>query len=65
MILVFTIPNAEFETLNQLDRNQRYNYPFRWGIDIFGELGPEEAERRAEEFAAKQRESSWAELYIV
>lgn len=28
------------------------------GIDVFGELGPEEAERRAEEFAAKQRESS-------
>ncbi|ODM23793.1 hypothetical protein SI65_01382 [Aspergillus cristatus] len=54
---VFTIPDAEFETLNQLDRNQRYNYPFRWGIDVFGELGPEEAERRAEEFAAKQSES--------
>lgn len=55
---VFTIPDAEFQALNQLDRNQRYNYPFRWGIDVFGELGDEEAERRAEEFAAKQRESS-------
>lgn len=48
---------AEFEALNQLDRNQRYNYPFRWGIDVFEELGVEEAEHRAEEHAAKQRES--------
>ncbi|KAL4787399.1 NADP-dependent oxidoreductase domain-containing protein [Aspergillus varians] len=54
----FVIPDAEFETLNKLDRNQRYNYPFRWGIDIFGELGAEEAERRAEENAAKQRETA-------
>ncbi len=50
----FVIPDAEFETLNKLDRNQRYNYPFRWGIDIFGELGAEEAERRAEKHAAEQ-----------
>ncbi|GJP87682.1 aldo-keto reductase [Aspergillus niger] len=51
----FIIPDAEFEALNKLDRNTRYNYPFRWGIDVFGELGAEEAERRAEEFAAKLR----------
>lgn len=56
--LDFTIPDAEFETLNRLDRNQRYNFPFRWGLDLFGELGAEEAERRAEEFAAKQRASA-------
>ncbi|RJE23382.1 aldehyde reductase [Aspergillus sclerotialis] len=55
---VFTIPDAEFETLNKLDRNQRYNFPFRWGLDLFGELGAEEAERRAEEHAAKQREAA-------
>lgn len=53
----FTIPDAEFQALNQLDRNQRYNYPFRWGLDVFEELGAEEAERRAEEHAAKQREA--------
>ncbi|OJJ44604.1 hypothetical protein ASPZODRAFT_153520 [Penicilliopsis zonata CBS 506.65] len=51
----FVIPDAEFEALNNLDRAERYNYPFRWGIDIFGELGADEAERRAEESAAKQR----------
>ncbi|KAL4966247.1 NADP-dependent oxidoreductase domain-containing protein [Aspergillus stella-maris] len=51
----FVIPDSEFEALNKLDKNQRYNYPFRWGIDVFGELGAEEAERRAEEHAAGLR----------
>ncbi|CEJ55484.1 Putative Aldo-keto reductase [Penicillium brasilianum] len=54
----FVIPDAEFDALNKLDRNERYNYPFRWGVDVFGELGAAEAERRAEEHAAKLRESS-------
>ncbi|KAL3487528.1 NADP-dependent oxidoreductase domain-containing protein [Aspergillus germanicus] len=54
----FIIPDAEFEALNRLDRNQRYNYPFRWGVDVFGELGAEEAERRAEVDAAKKREAA-------
>jgi L-glyceraldehyde reductase len=51
----FVIPDAEFEAINKLDRNERYNYPFRWGVDIFGELGAAEAERRAEEYAVKLR----------
>ncbi|KAJ5280766.1 hypothetical protein N7478_006138 [Penicillium angulare] len=54
----FVIPDAEFEALNKLDRAERYNYPFRWGIDVFGELGAAEAERRAEEHAASLRSSS-------
>lgn len=57
-LLDFVIPDAEFEALNKLDKNERYNYPFRWGIDVFGELGATEAERRAEEHAAKLRETS-------
>ncbi|OJJ41017.1 hypothetical protein ASPWEDRAFT_101237 [Aspergillus wentii DTO 134E9] len=52
----FVVPDADLEALNKLDRNQRYNYPFRWGIDVFGELGAEEAERRAEEHAVKLRQ---------
>ncbi|KAJ5892724.1 hypothetical protein N7504_009415 [Penicillium tannophilum] len=51
----FIIPDAEFEALNKLNRNARYNYPFRWGVDVFGELGAEEAERRAEEHATSLR----------
>ncbi|KAJ5222493.1 uncharacterized protein N7469_008733 [Penicillium citrinum] len=58
LALNFVIPDAEFEALNKLDKNERYNYPFRWGIDVFGELGATEAERRAEEHAAKLRETS-------
>ncbi|GMF84428.1 unnamed protein product [Aspergillus oryzae] len=49
---------SNFQALNKLDRNQRYNFPFRWGIDVFGEVGAEETERRAEEHAAKQREGA-------
>ncbi|KAJ6015523.1 hypothetical protein N7540_010114 [Penicillium herquei] len=51
----FVIPDAEFEALNKLDRSERYNYPFRWGVDVFGELGAAESERRAEEHAASLR----------
>lgn len=53
--LDFELPDAEFAALNKLDRNERYNYPFRWGIDVFGELGDAEAERRAEEHASSLR----------
>ncbi|KAL4910928.1 hypothetical protein BDW74DRAFT_172384 [Aspergillus multicolor] len=60
---VFTVAyncdsRLELEALNKLDRNQRYNYLFRWGVDVFGELGIEEAERRAEERGPKQREAA-------
>lgn len=54
-LIDFVIPDAEFNALNQLDRHERYNYPFRWGIDVFDELGVKEAERRVEEHAAKLR----------
>lgn len=56
--LDFVIPDAEFDALNKLDRNERYNYPFRWGVDVFNELGAAEAERRAEEHAAQLRASA-------
>lgn len=51
----FIIPDAEFEALNKLERHHRYNLPGMWGVDVFGELGREEAERRAEGFAAGHR----------
>jgi hypothetical protein len=41
----FVIPDEEFAALNKLDKNARYNYPFRWGVDVFGELGAAEALR--------------------
>lgn len=51
----FIIPDEEFEALNKLDRHYRFNFPVRWGVDIFGEVGQEEVERRAEEYAAQER----------
>jgi len=51
----FIIPDEEFEELNSLERNQRFNFPNPWGADIFGELGDHEAEARAEAWSAKQR----------
>lgn len=41
--------------MNSLEKNQRYNYPAIWGVDMFGELGAEEANRRADEMVAKQK----------
>ncbi|RAK80609.1 aldo/keto reductase family protein [Aspergillus fijiensis CBS 313.89] len=52
------LPEHIFETLNRLDRHLRYGFPFQWGLDVFKEVGAEETERRAEEFAAKQRQQS-------
>ncbi|PYH78409.1 aldo/keto reductase family protein [Aspergillus uvarum CBS 121591] len=52
------LPDHIFETLNRLDRHLRYGFPFQWGLDVFKEAGAEETERRAEEFAAKQRQQS-------
>lgn len=51
----FIIPDAEFEAPSKLDRHHRYNYPPMGGVDVFGEQGQNEVERRAEETAAKHR----------
>lgn len=60
------IPDAEFEAPNKLERNERYSYPFRWGNDVFAELGAEEAERRAEEHAASQKQAhSFSSVFCV
>jgi len=53
----FIIPDEEFEELNKLERNHRFNFPFSWGADVFGELGDQGAEALAESWSAKQRES--------
>jgi L-glyceraldehyde reductase len=33
----FELPQDVFEEINKLDRNHRYNFPIRLGVDIFGE----------------------------
>lgn len=39
---VFELPQEAFETVNSLDRNHRYNFPARVGVNIFGEKTAEE-----------------------
>ena len=34
---VFELPQEAFQKISGLDRNQRYNFPARLGIDVFGE----------------------------
>lgn len=49
-----TLPQAEFEELNGLDKHKRFNLPSDWAVDIFGEVGQAEIERRAKEAADKK-----------
>ena len=45
----FEIPEAEFAELNALERHKRFNFPARWGYDIFQELGEEAVKKIARE----------------
>ncbi|RAL12491.1 alcohol dehydrogenase [Aspergillus homomorphus CBS 101889] len=47
------LPEEAFGRLNALERGKRFNFPARWGYDIFGEVG-EEAVRRAAVDAAEE-----------
>ncbi|TGO63777.1 hypothetical protein BOTNAR_0096g00130 [Botryotinia narcissicola] len=37
----FELPDDAFQKICSLDRNHRYNFPARLGVDIFGEVSPE------------------------
>jgi len=39
---VFELPQDAFQKINGLDRNHRYNFPARLGVDVFGEKTVEE-----------------------
>jgi diketogulonate reductase-like aldo/keto reductase len=53
----FELPEAAFERINGLDRNHRYNFPSRLGVDIFGEHGEEAVRKfRADWIAAQKTE---------
>ncbi|KAL1297514.1 hypothetical protein AAFC00_005031 [Neodothiora populina] len=40
-----------FDKLNGLERHKRFNFPARWGFDIFDEMGEAEVKRAAKEAA--------------
>ncbi|OAL26623.1 hypothetical protein AYO20_10047 [Fonsecaea nubica] len=43
------LPDDVMEKLNALERNKRFNFPARWGYDIFDELGDEQVAKIAKE----------------
>jgi diketogulonate reductase-like aldo/keto reductase len=43
------LPNEAMERLNALERHKRFNFPSRWGYDIFDEAGEEEVAKIARE----------------
>ena len=45
----FEIPDAQFAELNALERHKRFNFPARWGFDIFDEAGEEIVRKIAKE----------------
>jgi hypothetical protein len=38
-----------------MDRNDRYNFPARWGADIFGEARKESLEKSVQEWVEGQK----------
>jgi diketogulonate reductase-like aldo/keto reductase len=45
----FEIPSHIFSELNALERHKRFNFPARWGFDIFDEAGDETVKKAAKE----------------
>lgn len=43
------LPPGAFAKLNELERHKRFNFPARWGYDIFGEKGDEAVKKIAQE----------------
>ena len=52
----FTLSHEDVERINGLDKGKRNNFPYRYGVDIFGEKGEEELRKGVEEWVKKQRE---------
>ena len=45
----FVIPGEEFAELNALECHKRFNFPTRWGFDIFDEAGDSAVKKAAKE----------------
>ncbi|KAI0378789.1 Aldo/keto reductase [Hypomontagnella monticulosa] len=51
----FELPKDAMDQISSLDRNHRYNFPARLGVNIFGEKTEEELRRSVEEWKVAQR----------
>ena len=45
----FVIPDEQFAELNTLECHKRFNFPARWGFDIFDEAGEETVKKAAKD----------------
>jgi len=54
----FVIPEEQFAELNALKRHKRFNFPARWGFDIFDEAG-EEAVKEAARNAGEENKTKF------
>lgn len=52
---VFELSRDIFETLNEMDRSTRYNFPARWGANIFDEVSADSLEKSVQEWVEAQR----------
>ncbi|KAK4118763.1 Aldo/keto reductase [Parathielavia appendiculata] len=50
------LPDDVFGKLTALERHKRFNTQERWGVDIFQEVGEEEARRIGESYAAENKQ---------
>jgi diketogulonate reductase-like aldo/keto reductase len=48
-LLVKELSETAFSTLNSLERHKRFNFPMRWGFDIFQEAGEAECRQAAKQ----------------
>jgi len=51
------LPSSVYEQLNQLERHKRFNFPARWGFDIFDEFGEEKVRQAALESAPANKKN--------
>ena len=51
----FLIPKEQFFELNALERHKRFNFPARWGFDIFDEVGQEAVKMAATKAGKENR----------
>ncbi|KAG4034568.1 hypothetical protein MFRU_003g05260 [Monilinia fructicola] len=51
----FELPEDVFQKISSLDRNHRYNFPARLGVDIFDEVSPESLRKSVEDWKEAQR----------
>ncbi|KAH8890654.1 aldo/keto reductase [Thozetella sp. PMI_491] len=53
---VSELPAEVMEKIKTVDRNSRYNFPARLGVDIFGDAKPGVIDKAMKEFQAKQKQ---------